>query len=369
MKYTVQRFMAGMLILSLLATTALAADFPDVDKTASYAEAVEYLNETGIMSGDQFGNFNPNDTVTRAEMATIVCRMRGKTKNLPSDDRFSDVPVGHWANGYVSKAAELGVVTGYDTGLFGPTDKVTYEQAVTVIVRAKGWEDEAINQGGWPYGYLYAADDHGLLSGVSSFVGAPFTRSEVAQVVYNAQTASGAAKGTGTQEKKEPPKDIDLFQELKGKKFTLSDGGDWSTELTFGSNGTFTGTYRDPEPDDAEEEFSRGTVYMCDFSGQFYDAKKVNDWTYEVQLKSIKHENEPGEGWIDWGTRYVCTAPYGMGGGDNFCIFLPDTPIIDLPESFLYWIDPQNAWTGVASTLPFWGFYNIETEYGFSGKL
>lgn len=368
MKKKILPFLLALCMAVSLSTAAWAA-FPDVDENAEYAEAAEYLNEIGLMSGDQYGNFNPDNTVTRAEMATIVCRMLGETEELPSDDRFPDVPVGHWANGYVSKAAELGIVTGYDTGLFGPTDKVTYEQAVTMIVRTKGWENEALKQGGWPYGYLYAADDHGLLSGVSSSVGAPFTRSEVAQVVYNAQTAGGAAKGTGTPEKKEPPKDIDLFQELKGKKFTLSDGGDWSTELTFSNDGKFTGTYWDPEPDDAEEEFSRGTVYMCNFSGQFYDAEKVDDWTYEIQLSSIKYENEPGEGWIDNETRYICTDPSGMEFAGLAYFYLPGCPTVDLPGDFLFWVGAPNGWGKTPLTLPCWGIYNMADGYGFYAKV
>jgi len=178
--------MAGVLILALTTSSALAASsFPDVAEDADYAPAVEYLNEIGVMSGDQNGNFNPDNTVTRAEMAAIVCRMSGETEDLPSDDRFPDVPVEHWANGYVSKAAELGIVTGYDTGLFGPTDTVTYEQAVTMIVRTFGGEEAAVEYGGYPDGYLSIAEEDGLLTGVFATIGTPLPRSDVAKLLYN----------------------------------------------------------------------------------------------------------------------------------------------------------------------------------------
>lgn len=176
-------FLALCMAVSLFATAWAA--FPDVDENAEYAAAVEYLDEIGLMSGDQYGNFNPDNTVTRAEMATIVCRMLGETEELPSDDRFPDVPVGHWANGYVSKAAELGIVTGYDTGLFGPTDVVTYEQAITMIVRALEMEDEATQRGGYPNGYVSVAEEYGYVRQLSLKVGDPLTRWQIARILYN----------------------------------------------------------------------------------------------------------------------------------------------------------------------------------------
>ena len=42
--------------------------YPDVEDNASYAEAVETLNVLGIMIGDEKGNFNPEASITRAEI-------------------------------------------------------------------------------------------------------------------------------------------------------------------------------------------------------------------------------------------------------------------------------------------------------------
>ncbi len=178
--------MASVLILALTASTALAASgFPDVAEDADYAPAVEYLNEIGVMSGDQNGNFNPDNTVTRAEMATIVCRIMGETEEIPSREDFPDVPTDHWANGYVSKAAELGIVNGYDNGNFGPADTVTYEQAVTMIVRALGFEEEATIAGGYPKGYMTATEYHFTDSLDLSYI-STLMRWQVAVILKNA---------------------------------------------------------------------------------------------------------------------------------------------------------------------------------------
>lgn len=186
MRLKIQSIVAAILAMVLLTCPALAASsFPDVNENAEYAEAVEYLNEVGIMQGDNKGNFNPNKTVTRAEMAAIICRMLGETENLPSSTAFNDVPAGHWANGYVGKAAELGIVGGYGNGKFGPSDPVTYEQAVTMVVRAVGHNDDAESMGGYPNGFLTYAENAGFLNGINSKIGEAFSRANVALLLMN----------------------------------------------------------------------------------------------------------------------------------------------------------------------------------------
>lgn len=186
MKRKLQRALSCLLALALLTCPVLAiSSFPDVDEDADYAEAVEYLNEIGIMQGDEKGNFNPDKAVTRAEMAAIVCRMLGMTEDLPMSSAFSDVPASHWANQYVGIAAELGIVGGYGNGKFGPSDPVTYEQAVTMVIRAVGGEPEAVDVGGYPDGYISVAEENGLLNGISSRTGDPMSRADVAVILYN----------------------------------------------------------------------------------------------------------------------------------------------------------------------------------------
>lgn len=164
-----------------------SASFPDVDESAPYADAVEYLSDTGIMSGDTSGNFNPDKTVTRAQMAAIICRMLGETEALSIDgNRFTDVPESYWANGYIMKAAELGIIGGYQNGSFKPGDTVTYEQALTMVVRAMALEEEATQAGGYPDGYFEIAYEHGYLDQLSAKKGDLMTRWQVAIILYNA---------------------------------------------------------------------------------------------------------------------------------------------------------------------------------------
>lgn len=185
MKRKIQRITAFFLMAALLVCPAFAASFPDVDDTAEYAEAVELINELGIMTGDEKGNFNPDKTVTRAEMAAIVCRMLGETEGLTTSEEFTDVPTGHWANAYISKAAELGIVNGDGNGHFMPSDSVTYEQAVTMVVRAAGWDENVDALGGYPEGYLFIAEGYQLISGITTKKGETLTRAHIAIMLFN----------------------------------------------------------------------------------------------------------------------------------------------------------------------------------------
>lgn len=173
--------MGGLLAYPVFA----AGPFPDVDETAVYAEAAEAMKELGIMVGDEKGNFNPNKTVTRAEMAAIVCRMLGETVDLTTADTFIDVPISHWANGYIAKAASSGIIGGYGDGRFGPSDAVTYEQAITMLVRFLDYEYEAKSAGGYPDGYIMIAQDLGLLKGINVKNGVALDRGNVAIIIYN----------------------------------------------------------------------------------------------------------------------------------------------------------------------------------------
>lgn len=185
MRRKIQCLLVGLLVSGFLIYPAFAeSSFPDVDEYLEYAEAVEYVNKLGIMVGDEHGNFNPYSTVTRAEMATIVCRMLDEADNLPSSTAFTDVPVGHWANAYVGRAAELGIVSGYGGGIFGPSDNVTYEQAVTMIVRAIGGGEAATKYGGYPDGFLTVAAEAELTAAIHSEKGEYLSRADIAMILY-----------------------------------------------------------------------------------------------------------------------------------------------------------------------------------------
>ena len=187
MNHKLQHTLACLLALTLLICPVLAVSpFSDVPDGAPYADAAEYLNDVGIMQGDAQGNFNPGRNVTRAQMAALLCRMLGEAENLATDGtRFTDVPADYWANGYIMKAASLGIISGYKVGTFRPDNTVTYSQAVTMVVRAVGMEEIALEYGGYPDGYIKIAEESGFLAHISAAKGDPLSRANTALLIFN----------------------------------------------------------------------------------------------------------------------------------------------------------------------------------------
>lgn len=186
MKRKMSRILALILFFFMLNTPAQAASaFPDVDEDAEYAEAVEVLSDMGIMVGDESGHFNPDKPVTRTEMAAIICRVLGETENLPTDGSlFPDVADSFWGSGYIMKAVAFGIIKGYEDGNFHPNDTVTYAQALTMVVRAMGLEETAIELGGYPGGYIKVAEENGFAGEFTANQHDLLMRWQVAEIIF-----------------------------------------------------------------------------------------------------------------------------------------------------------------------------------------
>ncbi|MCI3920356.1 S-layer homology domain-containing protein [Paenibacillus sp. TRM 82003] len=61
---------------------------------------------------------------------------------------FPDVAATHWAKSHVAKLASAGVVKGYTTGDFKPVANVTQQEAIVMVIRMIGLEDEALARNG-----------------------------------------------------------------------------------------------------------------------------------------------------------------------------------------------------------------------------
>ncbi len=158
-----------------------------------------------------------------------------------------------------------------------------------------------------------------------------------------------------------------LFEALADQFSFASGAGGWSTELMINDDGSFTGDYHDSDMGDMGDDYPNGTVYTCEFSGQFGDVKKVNDTTYSMHLQEISVENEVGKEWIEDGVRYVASEPYGLDNADEIQVYLEGTPTADLPEEFLSWIAMPRAWgEDIPEVLPCQGLYNVAGQEGFS---
>lgn len=188
-----KKVIALVAVFAMMVTSvAFAQSYSDVKEDDNYYEAIEMLSKLNILTGDDKDgdgvmDFRPNDTITRAEVAAVVCRIQNLNGLSQTATPFTDVPSSHWASGYVAQAAGQGIINGYGDGNFGPEDEVTYEQAVKMFVETLGYTPFVNANGGYPTGHLTAAARYGVLDGVvGASVGAQATRGQVAQMAFNA---------------------------------------------------------------------------------------------------------------------------------------------------------------------------------------
>lgn len=115
--------------------------FNDIDSVLWASDAIEYLYEKGIINGKASGVFAPNDEVTRAEFIKMVVEALGLDKS-DVDMPFGDVAADSWYASYVKAAYKAGVVNGDDNGFFNPEATITREDMVTILYRAMGENSE-----------------------------------------------------------------------------------------------------------------------------------------------------------------------------------------------------------------------------------
>lgn len=143
----------GIVMIATLATstTAVAAiqgsgTFIDDDGNI-HEPNIEAIAGAGITLGCNpplNDRFCPADPVSRAEMAAMLIRAMGETGNLPPYQRlFTDVPEGQWYTGFVERAAQLGVTSGYVDGTFRPHAPVSRAETAALVLRAIGDRMEA----------------------------------------------------------------------------------------------------------------------------------------------------------------------------------------------------------------------------------
>jgi len=99
-------------------------------------EEIDDMASRLVVSGVGEDKFEPNRDITRAEFASIAIRALGLMRPETGKDVFNDVPKDAWYYNAVAIAYEYDLIAGYGSGQFGPMDKITREQAMTMVARA-----------------------------------------------------------------------------------------------------------------------------------------------------------------------------------------------------------------------------------------
>ncbi|MGI6028275.1 MAG: phosphodiester glycosidase family protein [Candidatus Heteroscillospira sp.] len=120
-----------------------AGVYSDVQEGAWYADAVLSMGQNGYMTGVTETEFAPDAQMTRAMLVTLLHRL----ENSPAPEAaapFEDVEGGKWYSDAVAWASENGLVTGYDEKTFGIADSITREQMAALLCRYAAWKGDDV---------------------------------------------------------------------------------------------------------------------------------------------------------------------------------------------------------------------------------
>ncbi|MDO4280992.1 MAG: S-layer homology domain-containing protein, partial [Peptococcaceae bacterium] len=178
-----------------------ALPFTDVSEGAWYIDPVRFVYSEGLMTGTSATTFSPNLTTTRGMIVAILYRMEGEP-DLSGENLgvpFADVDANAYYSDAVYWARMNGIVSGYSSESFGPTDSITREQLAAILYNVaayKGVDTSARNDlsaytdsghlSGWATDAMQWANAAGIANGMSATELAPkgnATRAQVAAML------------------------------------------------------------------------------------------------------------------------------------------------------------------------------------------
>lgn len=117
------------------------SSFSDIKDGAWCCRAIATLTNMGIIKGYTDGSFQPNKSITRAELATIIARFAKLDVNTKT---FSDI-TGHWAQKSIELAAGNGWINGYTDGTFRPNKSIIRAETFAMINRVLDRQTENVS--------------------------------------------------------------------------------------------------------------------------------------------------------------------------------------------------------------------------------
>ncbi|MBH8567181.1 S-layer homology domain-containing protein [Nostoc sp. CENA67] len=120
-------------------STTSTSNFSDVSSDYWALPFIQALAERNIITGFPDGTFKPNQSVTRAEFATLIKKAfnQSPVRQLSSSG-FRDVPANYWAADAIREAYETGFLTGYPGDLFQPNQQIPKVQALVALTNGLG---------------------------------------------------------------------------------------------------------------------------------------------------------------------------------------------------------------------------------------
>lgn len=175
------------IISFVLAAAMSLSTLPALADWNNDEDIMSLLSELNIMVGDDDGNLRLDDNVSRAEFAKIAVASSSYKDTVATGLKvspFKDVTYTHWSAPYIKAAVSAGIAEGYVDSTFRPDNTVSYEEALTMVLKVLGYTTQDFGDS-WPYGQMGLANSLEITKNVNAEQGEALTRSQVARLIYN----------------------------------------------------------------------------------------------------------------------------------------------------------------------------------------
>ena len=234
------------LVMSMSLVTISNAAFKDAD-SIDYKEAVDVMNAVGVFVGDEKGNFNAKENLTREQAAKIIAYLELGSKAadaMVGGNTFTDVASSRWSAGFIAYCAQAGIVSGVGDGKFAPAGQLTALQFGKMLLVELGYDAKAEKMVGtdWAINTSKLMAKTKLMDGIDGSVNQVLTREKAAQMCLNALeapmvtyetkgssiTVNGADINFGASVAKYETSTIAKDQNISSQKLT---SGEYTVEL------------------------------------------------------------------------------------------------------------------------------------------
>ena len=181
--------------IPIIVTSASLETFSDVPGDYWARSPIGFMATLGVMNGFQDGTFKPDEPVSRAELATMLIKLKKVDVNDVTSDPYPDVSKDHWAAKYIKAASFLDLMTSYPDGTFKPDKNVSRVEGVVILARFTDATPPKtltkdpfvdVSRNHWAASQIASAQSYGLLDYLNGKKFDPnkeLTRAEVAEML------------------------------------------------------------------------------------------------------------------------------------------------------------------------------------------
>jgi hypothetical protein len=179
----------ALLFALSLFSAAASASFPDVYSSNPNLDAINYVQQKGIVAGYADGYFEPDRPINRAEFVKIIIKTKFSDAVINACNKivFRDLEAGAWYVPYICIAKQMEIVSGYSEGIFYPDNFINFAEAAKIIVRTLRSNELAAGKyptGVWYEPYVRLLADAGAIPITITDLENSLTRGQMAELIY-----------------------------------------------------------------------------------------------------------------------------------------------------------------------------------------